>query len=136
MDRHVPNQVLNLRTSAQSVRHVAHVDGSARQLDEVLDRVRRVNAHHDAAKARTLVLPGGGDAQIIQRCSGLPGDVGDGEREARGQGGKQEFRRLHAGVGAATGWRFVNPQLELTDPHRAAIPPLPACCNLHHDGGI
>ena len=136
MDRHVPYQVLNLWTSAQGVRHITHVDSSARQVDKVLDRVRRVNAHQDAAKTRTLILPGGGDAQIIQRCSRLPGDVGNGQREARGQGGKQELRRLHAGVGTATGWRFVNPQLELTDPHRAAISPLPACCNLHNYGGI
>ena len=68
MDRHVPYQVLNLWTSAQGVRHITHVDGSARQVDEVLDRVRRVNAHHDAAKTRTLVLPGGGASKSSVGC--------------------------------------------------------------------
>jgi len=136
MDRDVPHEVLDIRTTTQCVRYVAHVDGSPRQVNEIPDRVRRVNTQEDAAKAWTLVLARGGDAQISQRRTRLLGDVGDGEREARGHGGKQELGGLHAGVGTTTGRRFVNAQLELTDPHCAAVSPLPACCDLHNDGGI
>lgn len=136
MDRHVPDEVLDLRTSPESIRHVAHADSPSRQVDEIVDRMRRVDAHDDAAEARALVVAGSGDAHLRQGRTRFHGDVGDGQGEARGHRRQQDFGRLHAGVGATARRRLINPQLELTDPHRAAVTTLPACRDLHDNRGI
>ena len=131
MDRDVTDEVFDLRASTESVRHVAHAYGPPHHVDEIVDRMRRVDTHSDAAEAWAVVLAGGSDTHLRQRRTRLHSDVGDREGEARGHRRQQELGGLHAGVGATARGRLINPQLELADPHCAAVPTLPACRDLH-----
>ena len=133
MNRHITDQILDLRSSAEGVGHVARGDRSPDQLDELVSGMRRIDTHRDPTEPCPPVFASGSDAHLAQPDTSLHRNVGHRQGEAGCHRRQQQLAGLHAGVGTAASLRLIHRQRELADLHRAAVAARPARRHLHGD---
>lgn len=107
---------------------VGHVTEAHRPVHEPLERctgdVRR-HIHDYSLESGSVILALRGDLEIDEGPGVLPGHVGDGERETRGDRCQQQLGRLRARVVASVLGRLVDPQYEVSNLDTTPIRTLP-----------
>ena len=107
---------------------VGHVTEAHRPFYEPLecgtgDARRHINNY--SLETGPVIVPLRGDYEIDERSFVLPGNVGDGERHARGDRGQQQVGRPRARVVASVFAGLVDANYEISNLHPTAIRTLP-----------